>query len=446
MKDLTDDLQQQIALFRYGVLGDLVHLEPGTSGLYNKLRERSQRNYHIPGSRRSRVAVETLRGWLRDYRRGGFEALRPKTRNDNGLCRSIPQPIADLLCGIKEDKPQLTIDMVIEKARAHEGFPAELDLPRSTVHRLLQRHGLMQKTPEQDSGSKDRRRFSFEQAGALWMSDVMHGPSVPIDGKRKRKTYLIATIDDATRVIPYAAFAHSENTTAFLAVFKQAVVRRGVPTRVYVDNGAAYRSHHLSLVCAKLGVTLIHARPYQPAGKGKIERWFRTVRQSFLAQVEQKSLANLDALNRALWAFVEGEYHQSPHKGLDGQTPADMWARRSADVRLPSPDLDLDDLFLLEARRKVSRDRVVSLRGVPYEVDAVLVGQTVTLRFDPHKRGAAIKVIASGKFVQMAKPVDAYANCFVKRDHGTKLLNPDQQPSIPAGLTLRNLDTHDQEN
>jgi transposase InsO family protein len=131
---------------------------------------------------------------------------------------------------------------------------------------------------------------------------------------RKRKAYLIAFLDDATRVIPHAAFAQSENTAAFLSVMQQAVLRRGLPKRLYVDNGAAYRSHHLSLVCAKLGITLIHTRPYQPQAKGKQERWFRTVRLQLLPALVEDDLKSLDALNRKLWAWVEGEYHMSPHK------------------------------------------------------------------------------------------------------------------------------------
>jgi transposase InsO family protein len=113
----------------------------------------------------------------------------------------------------------------------------------------------------------DRRRFAFEKAGELWMSDVMHAPAVTTAARRKHKTYLIAFLDDATRVVPFSTFALSENTAAFLPVFQQAILRRGLPARLYVDNGANYRSHHLALVCAKLGVALIHARPYQPQGK-----------------------------------------------------------------------------------------------------------------------------------------------------------------------------------
>jgi transposase InsO family protein len=148
------------------------------------------------------------------------------------------------------------------------------------------------------------------------------------------------TIDDATRVIPYAAFALSESTRAFLPILKQAVLRRGFVERLYVDNGANYRSHHLALVCAKLGIALIHARPYRPQGKGKIERWFKTVRAQLLTRLANDDTGSLVALNRRLWAWVEGEYHQTPHRGIDGQTPLERWAQTAEQVRFPEPTLD----------------------------------------------------------------------------------------------------------
>ena len=146
------------------------------------------------------------------------------------------------------------------------------------------------------------------------MSDVMHGPTVGSDSndqRRRSKTYLIAFIDDATRVIPQARFTFAESAEKFLPVLKQALIRRGIPLRLYVDNGANYRSRHLSLVCAKLGICLIHARPCQPAGKGKIERFFRTCRAQLLPVLGAADTGSLDAVNRRLWAWVEGEI--SPH-------------------------------------------------------------------------------------------------------------------------------------
>ena len=440
MTDSDTDRRHEVALFRYGLIADLVRVEPGSKGLYALIEQKAAGQYVIPGSTRTRVAGETIRDWLKAYRRGGFDALLPKARADRGQSRSLPPEVVEALLATKEDNPKLSVQLVIREVRKRPQVPEALPLPNSTVHRLLARHGLMEKTRGEDSDA-DRRRFAFQQAGELWMSDVMHGPSVFVGDRTKRKTYLIAFIDDATRVIPYAAFAFSENTRTFLPVLKQAIFRRGLPQRLYVDNGANYRSRHLALVCAKLGVALIHARPYRPQGKGKIERWFKTVRAQLLTRLSGKDTASLAALNRRLHGWIEGEYHHAPHRGLAGVTPLEQWAQAGEAVHFPAPELDLDDLFLFEAQRKVQKDRTVSLNGVLYEVDAALVGEKVTLRFDP---GAAperaVQVCHQGKLIEQAKPVQTYANCFVKRNRPSWTLNVDgPAPEPPSGLKPRTL-------
>ncbi len=435
---MTDDgktLQQQVALFRLSVLGDLVHRAPGSPGIGEALEQRAETDYDIPGTLRTRVARETIRTWLKSYRRSGFDALLPKERKDAGQCRAFEQVVCDLLCALKDEHRDYSVKEVIAAARDTGELAAGLELPASTVHRVLSRAGLMKK-PADEPTSKDHRRFEFAAAGQMWHSDVMHGPAVPADGGRKRKAYLIAFIDDATRVIPFATFAHSENTEAFLPVLKQAVLRRGIPQRLFVDNGSAYRSHQLALCCAKLGTTLIHARAYHPQAKAKIERWFRTVRRQLVRRLSAQDTRSLDTLNRRLWAYVEGEYHRTPHKGLGGQTPLDRWAQIGGDVRYPDAGLDLDDLFLWEAKRKVKKDRTVSLHGVIYEVDAELVDTTVTLRYEPQKqkRGASVQVFSDGQKVGDASVVDVRANCFVKRN---------QTPPEDRGLRFRDHDHED---
>jgi putative transposase len=429
---------EEVALFRYGLIADLVHLAPGDKGLYQRLLKKAEGEYRIPGTLRSRVASETLRDWLKHYRKAGFDGLKPKPRKDVGQSRALPQEVADLLVSIKDDNPELSVQLVIKEALTTAQVPPELLLAPTTVHRVLTRAGLMLK---QDGGAEgDRRRFAFQKAGELWMSDVMHGPTVLVAGKVRRKSYLIAFIDDATRVVPFATFALSENTAAFLPALKQAVLRRGVPKRLFVDNGAAYRSHHLSLVCAKLGITLIHARAYQPESKGKQERWFRTVRMQLLPTLTEADTSSIEALNRRLWAYVEGEYHQAPHRGLDRETPLDRWAKCADEVKYLPPREDLDALFLSEAKRKVQKDRTISLNGLVYEVDAAFVGTTVTLRFDPSRPGRPIEVLVPGHKAQTAKVVNVYANCFVKRDRPSRTLTASAAaPPPPAGLRLSDL-------
>ncbi len=437
MNDSDTELRQQVALFRYGLIAEFVHQSLAKPGLYARLQEKSMQEYQIPGSRRTRVAAETLRDWIKRYRhQGGFDALLPKPRADRNQSRTLPPEVAEALIAIKEDNPKLSVNLVIQQARGDGKVPEELPLPPSTVHRLLSKAGLMAKKVGEPT-EQDRRRFAFERAGQLWMSDVMHGPTVTVDGGVRRKTYLIAFLDDATRVVTYAAFALAESTRAFLPVLKQALLRRGLPERLYVDNGANYRSHHLALVCAKLGVALIHARPYRPQGKGKVERFFRTLRAQLLTRLNDADTASLEALNRRLWAWVEGEYHQAPHRGLGGDTPLERWDQCSQEARFPEPGLDLDDLFLFEVLRKVQKDRTVSLDGTVYEVDASLVGEAVTLRYDPVAAKRAIQVWHQERFIATAKPVDLYANCFVKRDRPSANLDAEGPAMQPSSSSLK---------
>ena len=438
MTNDTTELSNQVALFRYGLISDLLHPDPERT-LNARLRDKAARDYEIPGTDRTRVAAETLRDWLDAYREGGFDALKPKPRADKGRSRAIPQPVADVLMTVKEEAPELTVAQVIEQARTVQGIDIPRELPMSTVHRLLSRAGLMDK-PREAPSDKDRRRFAFERACQLWTSDVMHGPAVRVATHRKHKTYLIAFLDDCTRVVPAARFALHENTRAVLPVLREGIERRGLCERLYVDQGAVYRSQHLSLVCAKVGITLIHARPYQPQGKGKIERFFLTVRMQLLPQLTDADMSSLDALNRRLWAWVEGEYHQRPHRGLAGETPLDVWARTAGAVKT-AHDLDLREAFLFEHKRKVQRDRTVSLSGTVYEVDAALVGQTVTVRFDPAaNKGAPVDIWHDGKRVHTARVVDGYANCFVRRNHDSKNLEPAVAPDTPKkGLDMRHI-------
>ena len=439
MKEPEDELRQAIALFRYGVIADLAHLPVGAPGTGAMMRAKAEQSYVIPGSTRTRIAAETIRGWITAYRRGGFEALYPKRRTDRGKPRRLPPEVAERLIALKTASPNRSVRAVIAAARA-EGI--DHPLAPSTVHRLLAREGLFDRKAHDGA---DRRRFAFREAGELWMSDVMHGPKVR-HGRTRRKTYLIAFIDDATRVIPFAAFALAENVPAFLPVFRNALIRRGLPARLYVDNGAAYRSHHLALVCAKLGVALLHARPWQPAGKGKIERFFRTLRAGWLGRIDAAERETLETLNRSLWAWIEGEYHHTPHRGLEGRTPLEQWALASGAVRYPDATLDLDDLFLFEARRRVYKDRTVSLDGRVYEVDALLVGEKVTLRYDPEAPPSRpLDVVHDGKPAGKATRLDAYANTAVRRTYPAKEIEaeePAPQPP-PSPLSLRKLKEND---
>ena len=406
----SKDPRLDAAMFRYRVIAPLIDL--AGAARMAEVRRLAAKPWVIPGTGRTRIAEGTILHWLRNWRRGGLDALKPGRRSDRGKSRRLTAEAAELLISIRREHPGLSVRDVVVRAERTDGFKDPVSL--SATYRLFHAEGLM--TPER--APQDLRRFAHARAGDLWQSDVMHGPKCG-DGRRRRKTYMIVMIDDATRLVPWSAFAFSEGVNDFLPVFKQALLRRGIPKRLYCDNGSAYRSRRLDLVCANLGIALIHARPYHAPGKGKCERYIRTVRQRFLPGLEAGDTVSLEALNRRLAAWVEGEYHHTPHRGLEGMTPADAWAAKSPGIRPVDGGVDLDDLFLEEAVRKVSKDRVVSLRNRLYEVDAGLVGQKVTLRFDPAAPPERpILVRTEDGDGGQAWPLDLNANARVKRDNG----------------------------
>ena len=339
----------------------------------------------------------------------------------------MPPDAVEAVLSIKADAPELSIREVIRRARKTGEVAAEVPLPPSTLHRLFTREGLMVR--EQQGPQKDMRRWAFPYAGDLWQSDSLHGPAVPDERGRLRKTYLLSTLDDASRVVPHGEFHFTENASAFLQVFREGLQRRGIPRRLYVDLGACFRSRQLAVICARLGTALIHARAFHAPGKGKIERHFRTTRSQCLSRLEPAATRSLEALNQHYWAWLEGSYHQAPHRGLNNLSPLEKWMQCGERVRHAGPEIDLDDLFLFEVVRRVSKARTVSLYNHLYEVDAALCGQRVVLRFDPlAPPQRPMQVVHEGKPAGVATPLDLHANARVKR----------QGPSQP--LSFRDLD------
>ncbi|MBI5367644.1 MAG: DDE-type integrase/transposase/recombinase [Planctomycetes bacterium] len=371
---------EEMALFRYGVIGDLVS-RPLAAGEKQKVLERlAGQEWRIPGTDRTRVAVSTIREWVDLYRGMGFDGLKPVPRADAGTSRVIPDEVVDLLLALRKERPKASLDSLVRAARLAGKIPPDLRLSRSTVYRLLARHGAVTAVPAAEA---DAMAFTHPHANDLWTSDLMHGPRLEVPGRRDGgKAFLYAFLDDASRVVPYAAFYLAENAACFQDAFKQAILRRGVPRRLYTDNGATYRTHHLEVICATLNVTLVHSRPYRPRGRGKVERFFRHVRTAFLPHVTPAMLADLASLNRVWWAWLEGEYHQTPHSGLDGKTPLDRFMEDQALLR-PAPD-DLDALMRMKIARRVGRDRTVRIDGRLYEAPDGYASETVDVLYDPY--------------------------------------------------------------
>ena len=402
-----------VALFRLSVLGPLVSRERlGRGELQQIIRELAGREYAIPGSHRRLIGEKTIEAWYYTWRQHGIEGLLPKPRADRGVSK-ISAQVQEALLAAKRDNPRRSIRQLRQLLES-TGQVARGTLSRSAIHRLLQQHGLS-RLAGSASVPEERRSFVAESAGSLWYGDVMHGPKVVVRGQW-RKTYLVSVFDDASRLIAHSAFCLGETALDIEGVLKQAVLKRGVPRKLVVDNGSAYRAHTLQGICARLGIQLIHCRPYAPEGKGKLERWHRTFRDQFLSELDESRIADLDDLNARLWAWVEQIYHRTPHEGLGGQTPLARYQQDLPRIRtLGQRAAHLDAIFFHRIRRFVRKDGTVSYQGSRFEVPYELAGKTVRLVVDPHAHRVLGVEDDDGNPLGAATPLDAEANLHRRR-------------------------------
>jgi putative transposase len=397
-----------VALFRLSVLGPLVSPEQLQRGeLQTIIRQLAQRSHAIPESDRRLLGEKTIQAWYYAWRKGGIDALVPKTRVDRGQSK-IAAPVQEAILAAKRENPRRSINQIARLLVA-AGLVADESLSRSSVHRLLQQNGLSQMRGSA-SLPEEKRSFCAEFAGSIWYGDVMHGPRVAIKGQL-RKTYLVSLIDDASRLVAHSAFCLGETALDIEGVLKQALLRRGVPVKIIVDNGAAYRAATLQGVCARLGIHLIFCRPYAPEGKGKLERWHRTFRDQFLSELDERRVADLADLNARLWAWIEQVYHHTAHAGLAGLTPLARYQRDLPRIRsLGAKATQLDALFLHRIARFVRKDATVSYLNQRFEVPYELSGKTVRLVVDPHAGRVVGVEDSAGVSLGAATPLDMLAN------------------------------------
>jgi len=396
------------ALFRLSVLGPLVSRERLERGeLQQIIRELAQCEYAIPGTRRCYLGEKTIQAWFYAWRKEGIAGLVPKSRFDRGQSKLSP-PIQAAILAAKRDNPRRSIRQ-IQRLLEAAGTVARGTVSRSAIHRLLQQQGLSRITGSA-SLPEEKRSFTAASAGAIWYGDVMHGPRVPVKGQL-RKTYLVSLIDDASRLITHSAFCLGETALDIEGVLKQALLKRGVPIKLVVDNGAAYRAHTLQGICARLGIHLIYCRPYAPEGKGKLERWHRTFRDQFLSELDERHITHLDDLNARLWAWLEQLYHRTPHAGLDGLTPLARYQQDLPKIRSLGPQAaQIDALFHHRINRFVRKDGTVSYQGVRFEVPFEMAGKTIRLVVDPHAGTVLGVENESGDPVGSATALNTLAN------------------------------------
>lgn len=408
------------ALFRLMVLGPLASRGELKRGEVSAIiRELASKAYDIPDSKRAYLSGETIKRWYHAWKRGGIDALQPKERLDKGSTQ-LPPRVQERLLQLKQDNPSRSIDLIISMMES-SGFISKGSVARASIHRFLKQLKLSKRILP-TVNTIEHRSFVAAHAGEIWQGDVLHGPSIQTNSGL-RKTYLVSLMDDASRLLAHAAFCFGETALDIEGVLKQAVLKRGRPYKLIVDNGAAYKSGTLQAICARLEIRLIYCRPYMPEGKGKLERFHRTFREQFLNELDLNQVANIDELNARLWAWIESVYHTRPHGGLEKldtnehQTPIARWRQDLSHVRPLTTAIAerLDDIFCHYIVRTVRKDGTVSWEGCCFEVHHNLVGEKVTLVVNPHTQTILRIESAFGDNLGQAHPIDRIKNTHRKR-------------------------------
>jgi len=372
-----------LALLRYQAISAYISLEPPRGQRTQVLHALAEKTWTLPDGRPVQFAAETLRGWVRRYRRGGLTALQDARRPQRGVQVLTGDQVATV-CQLKRDVPARSVDRIIEIAEALDKIPKGL-LSRSTVHRVLQSHGLSKRKAAEGS-TADLDRFEAAFPNDMWQSDMMAGPWLPDPDKpgKQRRAWMHAFLDDHSRLLLAGRFAFKGDLPTLEMVFREALRRHGVPKRVYYDNGGPYRSKHMAQATAVLGSHVpIHTQPYRPEGHGKIEAFNRYCRAAFVDEVRASAIVTLDDLNRAFRAWLDLKYNRRVH-GETGETPWDRW-RAGAHRVLPVDEQKLREAFLFRIQRTADKTGVFRLHGTRYQTSPAHARKKVEVRYDPEE-------------------------------------------------------------
>lgn len=400
---MTEKEREQVALFRYGLIAPLVNEQVEVK---KYLQEIEAKRHDIPYYGERTIAAKTVQEWLLHYRRHGYEALKPKKRADRGQSRRLSPDDQDHLLAMRKEVLYMPVTVFYEQL-IKRGEIKENEVSYATVNRLLKKHQL---TGQSHVSAAERKRFAHDQVNVLWQADLSHGPYL-VNKEKKSKTFLIAYIDDCSRLIPYAQFFTSEKFDGLRVVTKEALTRRGKPKIIYADNGKIYRSETLQYACAQLGITLAHTQPYDPQSKGKIERFFKTVQTRFYPLLRENPASTVEELNKRFWQWLEQDYHRREHASLDGKTPLQVYQTQLDQLVFLEDTSTLDAIFLKREQRKVKADSTITLNKQLYEVPSRFIGQSVDIRFDEQ----GVYLYEEDRRVAEAILVNQQDNAHVKR-------------------------------
>jgi transposase InsO family protein len=427
---------EDVADFRYRLVAELANPYLGAAERRQLIREKARVEHEVPAMGRRRLSESYLRKWLAIYLKRGKEGLRPRDRRDAGRCRVLSANDAALLLSTLENKPTLTASAVLRQLQ-QQGKISSCP-SKSSLSRLVRSAGLERARRLHQAEVEKNLKFDFFAPLECVQVDGMYTVSLADERGNRRQAVLLSFLDDATRRVLYASFAFSESSLAFEAGIRHILAAHGRIGKIFCDNGSAFVSSQTQRILDTLGLVLVHSRVGRPAGRGKIERMHRTFRDQFFRPLDPQSIKSLPDLEMRFHSWLESEYHRSPHRGLGGKTPLEAWLEKAHYIIPMDPTVNLEEIFLHQAPRKVHKDSTVTIDGTLFEVPSDLIGERITLYYDPHlspERRRPLIVHKSQRLGE-ARRVDSYANAHVRRGGLQKEVEVTKE-SPEAAATLR---------
>ncbi len=402
---MTENDREQVALFRYGLIAPLLNGQYNTNEYLSKI---CATPFDVPYYGPKDFTPKTILSWLRNYRKFGYNSLLPKARNDKGQSRALSLEKREAVLNYRNLHRDCNVTLFYERLIKNQ-LISEHEASYYTIYRLLKVNNLINPV---DKVPIERKRFAYDSINTLWQGDMSVGPHLIIGGKKIR-TNLFAFIDDSSRLIPFAKFFYSEKFESMKSVLQEAIIRRGIPKIIYVDNGKVYKASTLITACAKLGINLVHTKPYDPQSKGKIERFFLTVRTRFYPLLKENPPKDIDELNKRFWKWLEEDYHRRVHSSL-GMSPLDKFMSQANSIKIFNDPESLNAIFYKRDFRKVYLDSTISVNSKLYEVPLKYVGEKIEIRYDLENPDT-VYIFENDQIVFTAKPVSFSDNSHVRR-------------------------------
>lgn len=405
---MSDKKSQELALFRFSLIAPLVNETYETTSKMQYFRDIASKTHKLPTGEKVNYSSGTIKSWYLKYKKQGIDGLLPKKRNDAGKPRVINGDTINKIHAIKEKYPYITGKMVYQKL-VEEGYIKASDVSLASILRYIRDNNLKRNQLE----GVERRAYEMEYANDCWQSDTSHGPKIIINN-RKMQTYLIAFIDDASRLIVHAQFFLNDNAINMQTTFKKALAKYGVPKRIFVDNGKSYKNNQLNLICASLGVALIHTRAYSPESKGKIERVFRTIKDGYINSTDWNTFTSLEHLNVDFSKYLSEKYTNKTHSVIK-DTPHNRYLKDFDKVKYKTEE-ELEDSFLHRVTRKVNNDATIKLHSKTFEVPQKYIKQKLNIRYSPIDLDIAYIYNINNELADTIYPLKRVDNSKIKRN------------------------------